>query len=112
MVIHAKIVDLKFWDHAPMTADAEVTALLLSGRAPLLATSPLRTDLKVPVIRLEHPKNAPLKTRTRPDSKRIRPTRYWLAADSHGGGAISSILRWTFPLRGAIRAYPVPLKCR
>jgi hypothetical protein len=24
--------------------------------------------------------------------------------------AISSILRWTFPLRGALRAYPVPLK--
>src|SRR6266481_8503338 len=26
--------------------------------------------------------------------------------------AISSILRWTFPLRGALRAYPVPLKGR
>jgi hypothetical protein len=24
--------------------------------------------------------------------------------------AISAILRWTFPLRGALRAYPVPLK--
>jgi len=24
--------------------------------------------------------------------------------------AIGAILRWTFPLRGAIRAYPVPLK--
>ena len=24
--------------------------------------------------------------------------------------AIGAILRWTFPLRGALRAYPVPLK--
>ena len=24
--------------------------------------------------------------------------------------AVGAILRWTFPLRGALRAYPVPLK--
>jgi len=34
----------------------------------------------------KHPKTPPKKTTTRPDSKRIGPTRYWLAADSHGGG--------------------------
>src|SRR6266849_9381294 len=54
----------------------ERTLVLSSGRAPLLAPSPLRTGLEgFPFIRLEHPKTPPCKTTTRPDSKRLRTPR-------------------------------------
>ena len=49
-------------DRFRVTRNSDVMRLGSSSRAPLLAPSPLRTGLEgFPFIRLEHPKNAPMK---------------------------------------------------
>jgi len=59
---------------------------LLSGRAPLLAPSPLRTGLEGFPSSGSSTQKRPHENENAAYSKRIRPTRYWLAADSHGDG--------------------------
>src|SRR6267154_5219530 len=70
-------LEVKGISDARMTGNSDVMPLGSSSRAPLLAPSPLRTGLEgFPFIRLEHLRTPPWKTRTRPEAKRSRPTRY------------------------------------